>query len=136
MAEAIFNNLCTLENTTAISAGLAVVNYSKTSEHSSMLINENYGVDISQREAVQLTKDMLDNSDIILTMTSYMKEMLVSNFPHMKNKIYSLNEYVGIMGDVVDPFGGDIAIYTQTFDLLKKSILLLIAKLKEDKSSL
>lgn len=136
MAEAIFNKLCTLDNTIAFSAGLTAVNNSRISKHSSMLIKENYNLDISNREAVQLTQDMLNNSDLVLTMTSYMRDMLLADFPNLNNKIYSLNEYVGIKGDVVDPFGGDIAIYTQTFNELKKSILLLIAKLKEDKSAL
>lgn len=136
MAEVIFNKLNTLDNTSAISAGIAAVKNSKTSKHSAILVKENYNVDISEREAVQLTQDMLDNSDLALTMTSYMKDMLLSNFPHMKNKVYSLNEYVGIKGDIADPFGGQIAIYNKTFNELKNSILLLVAKLKEDKSAL
>lgn len=136
MAEAIFNKLNTLDNTSAISAGIAAVRSSKTSNHSAILVKKSYDIDISEREAVQLTQDMLDNSDLVLTMTSYMKDMLLANFPHMKNKIYSLNEYVGMKGDIADPFGGHIAIYTKTFNELKTSILLLIAKLKEDKSAI
>jgi protein-tyrosine phosphatase len=135
MAEAIFNKLCTLDNITAASAGLAIVKNSKTSKHSAKLIEDNFSLDISEREAVQLTQDMLDNSDLILTMTSYMKDMIKANYPNMKNRIYSLNEYVGIKGDISDPFGGNTAVYTNTFNQLKNSILLLIAKLKEDKST-
>lgn len=136
MAEVIFNKFCTQDNTTAISAGLAAVKSSKTSKHSAILVKENYNIDISEREAVQLTQDMLDNSDLVLTMTSFMKDILLSNFSHKKNKIYSLNEYVGIKGDIVDPFGGDKVIYTKTFNELKNNILLLIAKLEKDKSAL
>lgn len=136
MAEAIFNKLCTLDNTTSSSAGLAAVKGSKTSKHSVLLVKENYNVDISTREAVQLTKEMLDNSDLVLTMTSYIKDMLLSNFPKMNNKIFSLNEYVGIKGDIADPFGGDSAVYYKTFNELKNSILLLIAKLKGDKGTI
>jgi protein-tyrosine phosphatase len=136
MAEAIFNNLCTLDNTSAISAGLSPVRGSRTSKHSAVLVKENYNVDIGEREAVQLTKEMLDNSDLVLTMTSYMRSLLLSNFPNMKNKIYSLNEYVGMKGDIADPFGGDKAIYAKTFNELRNSILLLFVKLKEDKSTL
>lgn len=136
MAEAIFNKLCTLNNVTAASAGLAVVKNSKTSTNSAVLVKKNLDVDITNREAVQLTEDMLHNSDLILTMTSYMRDMLISRFPDMKNKIYSLNEYVGIEGDISDPYGGDIAIYTKIFNSLKNSILLLIDKLKEDKGVL
>ena len=134
MAEQTFNKLSTLDNTTAISAGLSVVKGSKTSKHSAILIKENYNIDISEREAVQLTSDILAESDLVLTMTSYMKDVLLTNSPHMRSKIYSLNDYVGIKGHIADPFGGHIGIYTKTFNELKNSILLLIAKLKEDKS--
>ncbi len=136
MAEAIFNKLSTIDDISAISAGLAAATGSKTSTHSAMIVKEKYNIDIIGREAVQLTSDMLNNSELVLTMTSYMKGILLSNFPNMKNKIFSLNEYVGIKGDIADPFGGHIAIYTKTFNELKNSILLLIAKLKEDKSTL
>ncbi|MCM0649778.1 low molecular weight protein arginine phosphatase [Clostridium swellfunianum] len=136
MAEAIFNKLCTLDNITSSSAGLAAVKGSKTSKHSAILVKENYNVDISTREAVQITKEMLDNSDLILTMTSYMKDILLSSFPKINNKIFSLNEYVGIKGDIADPFGGDSAVYYKTFNELKNSILLLIAKLKGDKGTI
>lgn len=136
MAEAIFNKLCTLRNITAVSAGLSVASNSKTSKNAAALIKENYDLDISSRKAVQLTEEMLINSDLILTMTSYMKDMLRSSFPNMRDKIYSLNEYVGIKGDVLDPYGGDIAVYRETLNLLKNRILMLIDKLKEDKSAL
>jgi protein-tyrosine phosphatase len=136
MAEAIFNNLCTLNNVTAASAGLSVVPKSKTSQNTAILIKENYNLDISNREAVQLTEEILKDSDLVLTMTSYIKDILQNNFPNMKDKIYSLNEYVGVKGDVLDPYGGSIAIYRKTFESLKNSILLLIDKLKEDKGAL
>lgn len=135
MAEAIFNNLCTIDNITADSAGLSVVSHSKTSKNTAALVKENFNLDISSRDAVQLTEEMVINSDLILTMTSYMRDILVSNFENMKHKIYSLNEYVGIKGDILDPYGGDIAVYQKTFNSLKNSILLLIDKLKGDKST-
>ncbi|ERI93467.1 putative low molecular weight protein-tyrosine-phosphatase PtpB [Clostridiales bacterium oral taxon 876 str. F0540] len=136
MAEVIFNKLCTIQNTSASSAGIAAVKNSKASKHSAFLVKENYGTDISSREAVQLTENMLKDSDLILTMTVYMREMLTASFPHLKNKIYSLNEYVGINGDITDPYGGDVAVYSKTFNDLKNSISLLLNKLQEDKSIL
>lgn len=136
MAEAIFNKLCTIKDTAAISAGISVIKNSKTSKHSAFLIKENCETDISTREAMQLTVNMLEDSDLVLTMTAYMKEMLIANYPHLRNKVYSLNEYVGIKGDVIDPYGGDITIYSKTFNDLKNAIILLLNKLKEDKSAL
>jgi protein-tyrosine phosphatase len=135
MAETIFNKLCKIENTYAFSAGLSIVKNSKTSKNSAVLIKENFGVDISKREAVQLTEDILNSVDLVLTMTAYMGQQLTYNFKGSANKVYSLNEYVGISGDIADPYGGDMSIYSKTFNQLKNSILLLLDKLKEDKST-
>lgn len=131
MAEAIFNSLCDLEDIKAISAGVAVVKDSKTSENSALVVKESIGLNLSDREAKQITKEMIENSDLILTMTSYIRDLLVNAFPEFKAKIYSLNEYVLLETDVVDPFGGNIEVYRQTYKQLKNSILLLLDKLKK-----
>lgn len=132
MAEAIFNSKCDIDDIISISAGMAIVNKSKTSKHSVSVIKENINIDLSDRNAVQLTENMLENSELILTMTEYIKVFLSDRFPRLKNKIYTLNEYVSINGDIVDPFGGDIETYRYTYRQLESSILVLLSKLKED----
>lgn len=134
MAESIFNSLCTIENIKASSAGFSIIKNSKTSINSAYLVKENLSLDISERQALQLTSDMLFDSDLILTMTISMKNMILVKFPQIKDKVFSLNEYVGIKGDIVDPFGGDLSIYNKTFEILNNNILLLLDKIKEDKS--
>jgi protein-tyrosine phosphatase len=131
MAEAIFNNFCDIEEIKAISAGAAVAKNSKTSKNSTLVVKENIGLNLSERIAVQITKEMIENSDLILTMTSYIRDLLTNSFPEFKSKVYALNEYVLLEADVVDPFGGDIEVYRQTYNQLKKSILLLLNKLKK-----
>lgn len=132
MAEAIFNHYNTISGVKASSAGVAALKGSKTSQNSAVVVEANTGVNIANREAVQLTEEQVHNSDLILTMTYSIKNYLVGLFPHFKNKIYVLNEYVGEEGEISDPFGGDIAIYNETFKSLKKYIDLLLLKLKED----
>ena len=131
MAEAIFNNFCDIEEIKAISAGAAVEKNSKTSKNSTLVVKENIGLNLSERTAVQITKEIIENSDLILTMTSYIRDLLINRFPKFKNKIYALNQYVLLETDVVDPFGGDIEVYRQTYKQLKDSILLLLDKLKK-----
>jgi Protein-tyrosine-phosphatase len=134
MAEAIFNSLCTIKNVKATSAGLSIVKKSIASIYSAQLIKENLSLDISKRLAIQLTLEMLNNADLILTMTINIKNMILSSFPKLKDKVFSLNEYVGIKGDIVDPYGGDFPVYNKTYEALNNSILLLLDKIKEDKS--
>lgn len=135
MAEAIFNELCNIEGILASSAGLSVVSGSITSKNSAILVKQNLSVDLENRKAVQLTEEMIEEADLILTMTGYMSSIIINNFKRYKPKVYSLNEYVSIDKDITDPYGGNLDIYTNTFNDLKASIGLLIKKL-EDKGIL
>lgn len=132
MAEVIFNESCDIDGVEAVSAGLSILSGSKASKNSSEIIFSNYNKDISKRDAVQLTPNLLKEAHLVLTMTSYIKEILQSYYPEMQDKIYTLNEYVGVKGDIIDPYGGDISVYKKTFFELKNRIELLLAKLKED----
>ncbi|MBI6874036.1 low molecular weight protein arginine phosphatase [Clostridium aciditolerans] len=132
MAEAIFNNKCDIDNIKAISAGIAVLNNSKTSKNSAIVTKESINIDLSNRNAVQLTEDMLENSELVLTMTTYIRDLLRGKFPGFNHKIYTLNEYISMEKDIVDPFGGDIETYRHTYRQLESSIVLLLNKLKED----
>lgn len=132
MAESIFNFLCDIEDTKAISAGVSIVNNSKTSKNSADIVRESMGVDISDRKAIQLTCCMVQNCELILTMTKSIKDILCEAFPKFKHKIFTLNGYVSVSNDIVDPFGSNVEIYKKTYTQLKSSIVLLLNKLKED----
>jgi protein-tyrosine phosphatase len=133
MAEAIFNKQCDIEGVKSCSAGLSIVPNSITSKHSSTLVVENIGIDISERKAIQLTENMLKEANLILTMTSYMANVIKNSFADLKDKVYSLNEYVSIDGDISDPYGGNLDRYKDTYKDMELSIKLLLAKLREDK---
>ncbi|MFD3158262.1 low molecular weight protein arginine phosphatase [Haloimpatiens sp. FM7330] len=134
MAEAIFNNINTNEDVCAISAGISIVPNSKASENSVIILKKNMNVDINNRKAIQLTKEMVEDADLILTMTFYIKDVLMTYFPKYSEKIFALNEYIGQDEDIIDPYGGNIDVYSKTFFELKNKILLLMYKIKEDKS--
>ena len=134
MAEAIFNFKSDIKNIRAISAGLSVVPNSAASENSVIVLKENININISGRKALQLNSLMLENSKIVLTMTAYMRDILKQNFINYRNKIYTLNEFILLKGDIKDPFGQDVHEYRITYTELESSISLLIKKLKEDRS--
>lgn len=132
MAEAIFNEMSDLYDVKAISAGIAAIPGSKTSKNTVTLIKDKFSKDLSDRNSVRLQEEMLSESDLILTMTGYIRDALVDRFPQYKNKLFTLNEYVNLKQDIIDPYGGDIEVYEKTFHILKKSIDLLLNKIKED----
>ena len=132
MAEAIFNKLNISDNI-AFSAGLSIVSNSSTSINAGLALKTLMDIDIINRKAVQLTEKNIDEADLVLTMTNYIKEVLITNFPASKDKIHTLNEYVGAVGDIMDPYGSDLATYSEILQIIKNRILLLFDILKEDK---
>ncbi|GAA0690586.1 MULTISPECIES: low molecular weight protein arginine phosphatase [Clostridium] len=134
IAEAIFNKKCQIEGVEAISAGISVVPYSVTSKNSSYIVFKNLDIDISKRVSVQLTKETINSCDLILTMTQYIRNILKNNFSEKAECIYTLSDFIGAEGDIIDPYGGDIFLYGETYKELEKKIELLLTKLKEDMS--
>jgi protein-tyrosine phosphatase len=131
MAEAIFNKLNILDNI-AYSAGLSISPSSATSLNAGTVLKIAMDIDIMDRKAIQLTDKNMSEADLVLTMTNYMKEILNMNFPASKGKVYTLNEYVGVQGDIIDPYGSDLVTYSETLQVIKNRILLLFDKLKQD----
>ena len=62
------------------------------------------GIDLSGRASVQITEKLIDESDIIFTMTGSQRRLLVEDFPYAADKIHLLGDYTNRGGDVSDPF--------------------------------
>lgn len=134
MAEKIFNEMNNLDYLKAFSAGIATVKGSTMSTQAVQVLSDNLNIDSEGRRAVQLTRELLEDSDLILTMTEYIKNTIIDSVPVYSKKVSTLNEYIGFEGDIVDPFGGDLNIYIKTYDSLKVAIEILINKIEKDKS--
>ena len=91
------------------------------------------GVDLSQHSSSIIDKALVDNADLVLTMTASHMKRLLQLWPDAAFKIYTLTEYCEAAGkkDIEDPFGGDIEIYMNCRDEISKYIEVLVKKLKE-----
>lgn len=123
MAEGIFNKLAEEIGFDAISesAGLMVTE-NKVSENSLEVCKEN-GIDISSHLPTQITAKLINDADVILTMTSSHK----TAFGDM-DKVYTVAEFFGENDEISDPYGGTLDDYRRTFSQLKS----LIGKYHED----
>ena len=131
MAETIFNQVCNMDGVESFSAGVSILPGSYISENASKLLIDRLGCDISKRVAVQLERKLIDDADLILTMSNSVKQHAISYFQVPQNITYTLNEYVDVVGEVSDPYGGNLSIYEKTYEQLEYLINLLISKLKE-----
>ncbi len=112
MAAAIMNKIAT-ENDLDIrieSAGIFAQEGESASENAIDAMKK-YGIDLSFHRTKTITAQLINQCDLILTMTQAHKQVLE---PMAKGKVFTLLEYSGSEGDIQDPFGGDIDEYMET----------------------
>ena len=131
MAEVILNTICTDQSIIGTSAGVSTTPQTRTSQNSAVVVMEKLGVNIENRCSVQLTSTQIIEVDLVFAMTESIKGVLLCKYPEYSSKVFTINEYVGVKGDVVDPYGGNVDVYIKTFNSLKNSINLLVNKFNE-----
>ena len=74
------------------------------------------GIDIRAHRAVQLTRELANNAELILTMTAAQKRSLESLYPPMRGRIFSIRSFDG--ADIDDPMGLPISAFRTCRDVL------------------
>lgn len=111
------------------SAGLAAQTGGKASTHAIQVMKEE-GLDLDSHQATQLTPQAVEQADLVLTMTSGHKRIILQVMPKARGKVFTLKEFVGNSLedlDVVDPFGQSI----EDYRICAQEIKILLEKLLE-----
>lgn len=95
------------------SAGVAAGDGSPASIHAVEAM-KNMGVDISGHQSQALTKAMVEDADVIYTMTPSHAQTIVDHLPESAHKVFPLDSNHPIS----DPFGGPIEVYCEVADQL------------------
>lgn len=117
MAEAILRSK-KMENVSVRSAGISTFDGMPISGNAKTLIEK---ANMPHTETSKMvTAENVEWADYILTMTDAHKQTLLHLFPQARQKIYTLKGFIdpAIGEDVQDPYGGNLATYTQTFEEL------------------
>lgn len=112
MAAALMNKIAKENDmdVCATSAGIFAQSGSGASENAIKAMRF-YGLSIKDHKSTQLTEKMINDADIVLTMTDGQKLMISGYAPE---KIFSIYEFLGYDGEISDPYGGDLEEYEQT----------------------
>ena len=86
--------------------------------------------DLTAHMSSQISREMLANASIVLTMTKAHLQVAKSIYPQAH--AFTLCEYSGQKGDVSDPFGGDLQTYIKCAAQIKQLILSSMTKLREE----
>jgi protein-tyrosine-phosphatase len=98
-----------------MSAGLMTIDGLEASKHAVAVLLDK-GIDISGYQSKRLTGNMIEEADLILTMTLAHKIDVIHMSEKAKGKTYTLKEYANPEDnnmDITDPFGMDIDTYRQ-----------------------
>lgn len=81
------------------------------------VMQDEYGIDISGHRATNIKNSKIKEMDLILCATSSHKMAVIDMYPELKEKVYTMKEYVNYNRkyhdeiDIKDPWGYDIETY-------------------------
>jgi protein-tyrosine phosphatase len=123
MAEALFKQKLERDGVAAdwqvASAGTWARNNEHVAPRSQQLMLER-GLNLDSHRSRCVSRELLSEFDLILTMEKGHKEALRAEFPEHASRIYLLTEMVGAYKDIEDPIGGPKEDYIDTLNELEE----------------
>lgn len=116
MAEGLLKQMCTACD--VLSAGIHAADGSAPSENAVRVMHKR-GIDISGHRAATVTALVMQQADVVLSMTRQQKQVLRLMFPKEAEKIMTLGEFAQIDAEIPDPFMADETVYEQCADALE-----------------
>ncbi|NIR16829.1 hypothetical protein GWO13_00390, partial [Candidatus Bathyarchaeota archaeon] len=82
------------------------------------------GIDISGFRSRQLTEELIEEADLILTMKKHYKDDILSRRPEAKHKVFTLKEFTRETEnpDIEDPYGKGLEAYKRCAQEIKQSL--------------
>lgn len=129
MAEAIYRNLTEDSQLPATSRGMVVL-FPEPSNPKADMVLSNHNLTLEEHVSRQLVAEDISEDTLVLTMTERQKQHILEMFTISEN-VYTLKEYNGESGDVVDPYGGTLVDYEDCYNELVRLIKKTVYKLDE-----
>ncbi len=133
MAQAMLEKMLKEKNKYNIqvySCGISAYNGDFPTENAIETMKE-YKIDLTNHRATNIFSSNIEEMDLILCATTSHKNIVLSNYENLKDKIFTLKEYVGIKDDpnIKDPWGYTLEVYEECAREINKCLEKLIEKL-------
>ncbi|HHY79002.1 MAG TPA: ribose 5-phosphate isomerase B [Thermoanaerobacter sp.] len=135
MAEGLFNDKAKAfgKDFEAKSAGVFAPEGFPASQEAIEVLKQDYNIDISNHRSKSLRRQDLEEADLILAMSNSHKQSILSKYPEYSNKVFTIKEFVGLEGEVKDPYGMPIEVYRETARELEDLISKIITKISQER---
>ena len=116
-----------------LSCGVYTDDNLSASKHSVQAL-KNRGIDIETHKSKMLTEEIVKNADYIFTMGTRHKNVILSLYPYLENKVFTLKEFVeGEELEILDPYGCDYNTYDNTATEIEDCIKKIFEKITRNK---
>lgn len=129
MAEVIYHGLISESPVKTLSRGLVVL-FPEPANPKADIVLKNHNYSLEHHTAMPLVPEDMDENTLILTMTENQKIKVAAKYGIMEN-LYTVKEFAGEEGDVVDPYGGSVLEYEECFVELSRLMKKTVIKLNE-----
>lgn len=130
MAEAIYKNLERVSMMKVMSRGLVVLFGEPINPKADIVLGK-HELELSNHVSKGLKVTDIDENTLILTMTASQKRKIMEEYPEVRD-VYTIKEFAGEFGDVVDPYGGSLVEYEECYIELARLVKKTVYKLNED----
>ncbi|MBM7615114.1 low molecular weight protein arginine phosphatase [Alkaliphilus hydrothermalis] len=121
------------------SAGTYAMEGGKASPQA-IVVMEEWGLSLEEHRSTPITKKLVEEADLILTMTMNHKRALLYMLPDAEEKVFTLKEFteeeipidMRASLDISDPFGQPVEVYRNCAEEIKECLLKLLVKLKKN----
>lgn len=128
----------------ANSAGIRAFNGQSASYEAISVMKELYDIDLSEHQSQLVSSKLIEESDLVLSMTNAHNVILKEVFPDFSDKIFTLVEYVQTISDdernngnireISDPYGQSETAYKETAKTIANLIDLIIEYIDKNQS--
>ena len=130
MAEAIYKSMDRVSAMKVISRGLVVLFGEPINPKAEVVLGK-HELELANHISKGLRAADIDENTLILTMTLSHKKKVLEEYPEAR-EVYTIKEFVGEIGDVVDPYGGSLIDYEECYTSLALLVKKAIYKLNEE----
>jgi protein-tyrosine phosphatase len=113
-----------------ISRGLVVLFSEPINPKAEIVLNK-HDLESNNHVAKGLKASDIDEDTLILTMTASQKKKVNEDFPEAE-EVFTIKEFAGEIGDVVDPYGGTLVDYEECYIELARLVKKLVYKLNDE----
>ena len=102
------------------------------STYNTIKVMKDYDVDLKKHRATNIKNSNIETMDLILCATNAHKQEVIYMYPNLKEKVYTMKEYVNKDGkdlDIKDPWGYDSYVYTRCAEEINEIIDYIIENL-------